>query len=171
MKRNLNNSSAKEMIKDINTMMHGNPKAISFVYEFLWEYTDQDEQRGELPVVPDGTYRVNIKEMRIKETKDKLMFAVSCKIKEGEHKGRLLFFNRVISGNSSPKWTDGQAIKSVCTWLEHLETETIPEFVNYGDFADCILDIFQEVQGKVELEVDWAAKKFNPITIKNVRRK
>lgn len=120
--------------------------------------------------VPDGTYIVTIEKMEIKLTnaKDKLMFAVSCKIKEGEHKGRLLFFNRVISGNSSPKWTDGQAIKSVCTWLEHLETETVPEFVNYGDFADCILDIFQEVQGKVELEVDWAAKKFNPITINEV---
>ena len=52
--------------------------------------------------------------------------------------------------------------------LDKLETETIPEFVNYADFADCVLDIFQEVQGKVEAEVEWAAKKFNPITIKEV---
>ena len=120
--------------------------------------------------VPDGTYIVGFEKMEIKLTnaKDKLMFAVQCKIKEGEHKGRLLFFNRVISGNSSPKWTDGMAIKSVCTWLDKLETETIPEFVNYADFADCVLDIFQEVQGKVEAEVEWAAKKFNPITIKEV---
>ena len=105
---------------------------------------------------------------KLTNAKDKLMFAVQCKIKEGDHKGRLLFFNRVISGNSSPKWTDGMAIKSVCTWLDKLETETIPEFVNYADFADCVLDIFQEVQGKVEAEVEWAAKKFNPITIKEV---
>lgn len=120
--------------------------------------------------VPDGTYIVGFEKMEIKLTnaKDKLMFAVQCKIKEGEHKGRLLFFNRVISGNSSPKWTDGMAIKSVCTWLDKLETETIPEFVNYADFADCVLDIFQEVQGKVEAEIEWAAKKFNPITIKEV---
>lgn len=120
--------------------------------------------------VPDGTYIVGIEKMEIKLTnaKDKLMFAVQCKIKEGEHKGRLLFFNRVISGNSSPKWTDGQAIKSVCTWLDKLETETVPEFINYADFADCVLDIFQEVQGKVEAEVEWAAKKFNPISIKEV---
>ncbi len=120
--------------------------------------------------VPDGTYIVGFEKMEIKLTnaKDKLMFAVQCKIKEGDHKGRLLFFNRVISGNSSPKWTDGMAIKSVCTWLDKLETETIPEFVNYADFADCVLDIFQEVQGKVEAEVEWAAKKFNPITIKEV---
>lgn len=120
--------------------------------------------------VPDGTYIVGFEKMEIKLTnaKDKLMFAVQCKIKEGEHKGRMIFFNRVISGNSSPKWTDGQAIKSVCTWLDKLETETVPEFVNYEDFAGCVLDIFQEIQGKVEAEVDYAAKKFNPITINEV---
>lgn len=120
--------------------------------------------------VPDGTYIVGFEKMEIKLTnaKDKLMFAVQCKIKEGEHKGRMIFFNRVISGNSSPKWTDGQAIKSVCTWLDKLETETLPEFVNYADFAECVLDIFQEIQGKVEAEIEYAAKKFNPITIKEV---
>lgn len=120
--------------------------------------------------VPDGTYIVGFEKMEIKLTnaKDKLMFAVQCKIKEGEHKGRMIFFNRVISGNSSPKWTDGQAIKSVCTWLDKLETETVPEFVNYEDFAGCVLDIFQEIQGKVEAEIEYAAKKFNHITIKEV---
>lgn len=130
----------------------------------------QEAKDTEYVDVPDGTYVVSIEKMEIKLTnaKDKLMFAVQCKIKEGEQKGRMIFFNRVISGNSSPKWTDGQAIKSVCTWLDKLETETIPEFVNYGDFADCVLDIFQEVQGKVEAEVEWAAKKFNRITIKEV---
>ena len=71
--------------------------------------------------VPDGTYIVGFDKMEIKPTKakDKLMFAVQCKIKEGPHKGRLLFFNRVISGNkTSEKWNDGKAIKSVCTWLD-----------------------------------------------------
>ena len=127
----------------------------------------QEAKDTEYADVPDGTYVVSIEKMEIKLTnaKDKLMFAVQCKIKEGEQKGRMIFFNRVISGNSSPKWTDGQAIKSVCTWLDKLETETIPKFINYADFADCVLDIFQEVQGKVEMEVEYAAKKFNPITI------
>lgn len=127
----------------------------------------QEAKDTEYTDVPDGTYIVSIEKMEIKLTnaKDKLMFAVQCKIKEGEHKGRMIFFNRVISGNSSAKWTDGQAIKSVCTWLDKLETDTAPEFVNYSDFADCVLDIFQEVQGKVEMEVDYAAKRFNPISI------
>lgn len=117
--------------------------------------------------VPDGTYDVSFDKMEIKETKagDKLMFAVQCNILEGDQKGRKIFFNRTISGNTSPKWTNGQAIKSVCTWLDKLETETVPEFINYSDFADCVLDIFQEVQGKVGAAVTYKADDFNPITI------
>lgn len=125
---------------------------------------------GAFEDVPDGTYIVGFEKMEIKLTnaKDKLMFAVKCKIKEGEQKGRVIFFNRTITGNTSPKWTDGMAIKSVCTWLDKLETDTIPEFINYEDFAGCVLDIFQEIQGKVEAEVEYAGKKFNPITINEV---
>ena len=129
-----------------------------------------EAKSNEYEDVPTGTYIVSIEKMGIKLTKagDKLMFAVQCKIKEGEYKGRMIFFNRVISGNTSPKWTDGQAINFVCTWLGKLETETKPEFVNYGDFAECVLDIFQEVQGNIEMEVDYDARKeknFNPIKI------
>ena len=90
--------------------------------------------------VPDGTYIISIEKMEIKLTKaqDKLMFAVQAKIKEGEQANRMIFFNRVISGNSSAKWTDGQAIKSVCTWVNKLiaEDDTPVEFVNYADFAE-----------------------------------
>ena len=47
MKRNLNNSSLKEMEQDIAKMLHGNPKAIQFVYTFLWEFTGKkDKERG-----------------------------------------------------------------------------------------------------------------------------
>lgn len=117
--------------------------------------------------VPDGTYDVSFDKMEIKETKagDKLMFAVQCNILEGDQKERKIFFNRTISGNTSPKWTNGQAIKSVCTWLDKLETETVPGFNGYADFADCVLDIFQEVQGRVGATVTYKAKDFNPISI------
>lgn len=120
--------------------------------------------------VPDGTYVVAIEKMEIKETKagDKLMFAAQFKIKEGEYANRMIFFNRVISGNTSPKWTDAQAIKSVITWLNKLETEVEPEFINYEDFSDCVLDIFQEVQNAVEMEVAYKGNAFNPVTINEV---
>ncbi len=118
--------------------------------------------------VPDGKYFVSIDKMEIKETKagDKLMFAVSAKIKEGEFKGRLLFFNRVILGNSSPKWTDAQAIKSVITWVNKMvaEGDAPVEFINYPDFEEQILDVYQSVKDSIEIEMDWKAKNFNPMS-------
>ena len=129
-----------------------------------------DAKVNEFEDVPDGKYIVSIEKMEIKLTKtgDKLMFAVQFKIKEGEYANRMIFFNRVISGNTSPKWTNAQAIKSVITWLSELETEVEPEFINYEDFADCVLDIFQEVQNTVELEVQYKGDAFNPVTINEV---
>ena len=131
----------------------------------------QNATENDFEDVPDGTYVVSIEAMEIKLTKagDKLMFAVQCKIVEGEQEGRMIFFNRVISGNkNTEKWNDGKAIKSVITWLGKLETETVPEFFNYQDFSDCVLDIFQEVKDAIELEVEYKADKFNPISIKDV---
>lgn len=131
---------------------------------------------------PDGIYVVSVEKMEVKLTnaKDKLMFAVQMKIKEAldkdgdsvetNQKGRMIFFNRVISGNSSPKWTDGQAIKSVVTWVNKLlgdDAEAV-EFVNYSDFAEQVLDVFQEIKDAIEVEVDYAAKRFNPVSIKEV---
>lgn len=133
--------------------------------------------------VPDGKYIVSIEKMEIKLTKaqDKLMFAVQAKIKEGvddkgnsvdtDQKNRMIFFNRVISGNKvSENWNDGRAIKSVCTWVNELlgEDEEPVVFVNYQDFADQILDVFQSIQNNIEVEVTYAAKNFNSITINEV---
>lgn len=127
----------------------------------------QEADDSQFEDVPNGVYDVTFDKMEVKPTKkgDKLMFSVQCSILDGEFKKRKIFFNRTISGNTSERWTNGQAIKSVCTWLDKLETQTIPEFVSYADFADCVLDIFQEVQGKVGANVTYDASDFNPITI------
>lgn len=138
---------------------------------------DDVKNAKEYEDVPNGDYIVSVDKMEVKTTKagDKLMFAVQMSIKENSdgsksnQKGRKIFFNRVISGNRvSESWNDGKAIKSVITWLDKLETDLIPEFVNYSDFAELVLDIFQEIQGKVELDVTYKASDFNPVSINDV---
>ena len=129
------------------------------------------QEAPETSDVPKGTYIVSIEKMEIKETKkgDKLMFSVQAKVKEGQHQGRYLFMNRVILGNKNTEtWNDGRAIRGVLTWLEKLDTQTVPEFINYPDFEECVLDIYQEIRNKVELEVDYDADAFDPIKIKEV---
>lgn len=138
---------------------------------------DDVKNAKEYEDVPNGDYIVSVDKMEVKTTKagDKLMFAVQMSIKENSdgsksnQKGRKIFFNRVISGNRvRESWNDGKAIKSVITWLDKLETDLIPEFVNYSDFAELVLDIFQEIQGKVELDVTYKASDFNPVSINEV---
>lgn len=131
-----------------------------------------ESKDSEYDKVPDGTYIVSIVNMEVKETKagDKLMFSVQCRIKEGEHRGRFIFFNRVICGNkATEKWNDGKAIKSVCTWVNKLiDFEDPVSFVNYADFAEQILDVYQEVQHTVELKVSYKEDDFNSIRIQEV---
>ena len=126
---------------------------------------DVEDSKNNFSDVPKGTYIVSIEKMEIGETKDhRPMFKMQCKIKEGEYKNRNLFLNRVIYGTKN----DGSMIQSVITMLDKLQTQTIPEFTGYNNFVTNVLDIFQEVQGKVELEIGYDADAFNSISIKEV---
>lgn len=132
---------------------------------------------GDYEEVPAGTYIVEIEKMEIKPTKEKgePMFSTQLRIiEDAEHNGKFvkncLFFNRKIYGNKeSDKWNDGKAIATVTGWLNKLGTEVIPVFESYSQFADCVLDIFEECKEyKLQLEVEYKPDAFNPISIKEV---
>lgn len=115
--------------------------------------------------IPAGDYTVKIEKMELGATKDgRPMFKVQCRIKDGEFKKWCLFMNRVIYGTKN----DANMIASVVGWLEKLETETVPEFKSYSQFADCVLDIFEEVADAVELDVYYDPEEFNSITINEI---
>lgn len=142
------------------------------------EIKKQMEAAPEFDDVPAGTYRCSIEKMEVKPTKagDKLMFAVQLKIKETldapkKQDKRYIFFNRVICGNkNTDKWNDGIAIKGVCTWINKLlpEGDEGIEFTNYSDFADEVLDIYQDICGSIEVDVKYDPEAFNPINISDV---
>lgn len=115
--------------------------------------------------VPAGDYTVKIEKMELAATKDgRPMFKVQCRIKDGEYKKWCLFMNRVIYGTKN----DANMIASVVGWLEKLDTETVPQFINYSQFADCVLDIFEEVADAIELDVTYDSTAFNSITINEI---
>ena len=129
---------------------------------------------------PAGNYVVRIEKMELKATKDgRPMFSVMMRVVEaGENateavteylshfkaKKPCLFMNRVIYGTKN----DANMIASVLGWLDKLETETKAEFKNYSQFADNVLDIFEEVADAIELDVTYDADKFNSIEINEV---
>ena len=137
----------------------------------------QMEAAPEYDDVPAGTYMAVIDKMEIKETKsgDKLMLAVQMGITETlnapkKQDKRKIFFNRVICGNkTSERWNDGIAIKGVISWIEKLldEGDTI-EFKNYSQFAEEVLDIYQDVCPQISLKINYDPDAFNPIEILEV---
>lgn len=127
--------------------------------------------------VPAGTYRVSIDKMEVEPTKagDKLMFSIGLRIRQTieaprKQDNRLIFFHRVICGNkTTEKWSDSKAIAGVVTWVnEFLHEDEAIEFQSYSQFADEILDVFQNVAGDIELEIKYDPEKFNPISIVDV---
>lgn len=126
---------------------------------------DIEEAKNNSGDIPKGTYIVGIDKMEIKATKDERpMFFIQARVKEGEYKNKCVFMNRVIYGTKN----DASMIQSVITLLDKLETQTIPEFNGYQDFVDVVADIYEEIQGSVECEIDYDKDAFNSISIKEV---
>ena len=125
----------------------------------------------EYPEVTKGKYTTKIDRMEIKPTKNgDPMFSAMLRIQEGQFKNCCIFFNRKIYGNKeSDKWNDAKAVQTVITWLDKLQTETIPEFKSYSQFNDCVLNIFDECeQYGIMLDVEYDPDAFNSIKIIDV---
>ena len=100
------------------------------------------------------------------------MFAVQMGITETlnapkKQDKRKIFFNRVICGNkTTERWNDGIAIKGVISWIKNLlDPEDVLEFKNYSQFAEEVLDIYQDICPSVELTIDYDPDAFNPVDI------
>lgn len=146
------------------------------------QLVDQEELKKQMDAVPEfddvpaGTYITKIEKMEIKETKaqDGLLFAVQMGIVETvsapkDQTKRKIFFNRKICGNRvTDKWNDGVAIKGVISWIEKLLDGETVEFKNYSQFAEEVLDIFQDVCPSIEVKVTYAPDEFNSIVIDEV---
>lgn len=129
---------------------------------------------------PAGNYVARIEKMELAATKDgRPMFKVMLRVVDAgegataevteylshfKNKKPCLFMNRVIYGTKN----DANMIASVLGWLDKLETQAVPEFKNYSQFADNVLDIFEEVADAVELDVNYDPDSFNSIEINEV---
>lgn len=141
------------------------------------ELKKQMEAAPEYDDVPKGIYMAVIDKMEIKPTKagDKLMFAVQMGITETieapkKQDRRKIFFNRVICGNrSTERWNDGVAIKGVISWIEKLldDGDSIT-FKNYSQFAEEVLDIYQDICPQITLKIDYDPDAFNSVVILEV---
>lgn len=141
------------------------------------EIQKQINAAPEFDDVPKGTYMADIEKMEVKETKDGkgLIFAVQMGITETidapkKQDKRKIFFNRKICGNkTTEKWNDGVAIKGVISWIEKIldEDDTIA-FENYSQFAEEVLDIYQDICSEIAVKINYDPDAFNSVTIVEV---
>ena len=135
------------------------------------ELKKQMEAAPEYDDVPAGTYMAVIDKMEIKETKNKdgLIFAVQMGITETINAPKKQDKRKIFGNKTTDKWNDGIAIKGVISWIEKLldEGDTI-EFKNYSQFADEVLDIYQDICPQIALKIDYDPDAFNTVSIVEV---
>ena len=144
------------------------------------EEAKNNAPQGDGLETPAGNYVAKIEKMELGATKDgRPMFKVQMRVIEAgegasdevteylshfKNKKPCLFMNRVIYGTKN----DANMIQSVIGWLQKLEPSMTVEFKTYSQFADLVLDIFEEVADAVELDVAYDAEAFNSISINEV---
>ena len=104
--------------------------------------------------------------MELGATKDgRPMFKAQFRIiDDSKFKKHCVFMNRVIYGTKN----DAAMIASVLGFLNKLEPMVEPEFKNYTQFAQNILDIYEEVEAEVELLVKYDTDGFNNVSVLEV---
>ena len=102
--------------------------------------------------VPHGTYDVEINKMELKLSKnDNPMLSVWFKVLAGEHKGRLIFMNQVI--------TQKFQIHITNEFLRSLDSGIDVKFLDYGQYEQLIMDIHEAIDGKLEYGLEYGETK------------
>lgn len=124
---------------------------------------EQNGGSGDYPEVPVGQYEIKIDKMELKESsKGDPMFSAQFRILSGDHSNQCLFMNQVI--------TQGFQIGIVNKFLRSLDVTDDVEFKDYEQYNNLVMDIMEEVDGKLEFLLDYRkSKKDFPIyTIKDI---
>jgi len=124
---------------------------------------EQNGGSGDYPEVPVGQYEIKIDKMELKESsKGDPMFSAQFRILSGDHENQCLFMNQVI--------TQGFQIGIVNKFLRSLDVTDDVEFKDYEQYNNLVMDIMEEVDGKLEFLLDYRkSKKDFPIyTIKDI---
>ena len=126
---------------------------------------EAQENGDQYAETPDGTYVCKVESLELGQTKDgRPMLKAMFRIVEGDQKKRCLFYNRVLYGTKN----DANMIASAIGFLMKLDSGIDVVFQNYSQFAELVLDIFEEIAGTLEYEVEYEQDAFNSISITDV---
>lgn len=112
----------------------------------------EEAENSEYAEVPLGDYEVKVDNMELKISKSgNPMVSIWFRIVAGEFNNNLLFMNQVIN----MPFQIGIANKI----LRALDPNKNIEFETYSQYANLIMDIYEEIDGKFEYAIKYGEKK------------
>lgn len=112
----------------------------------------EDAENSEYAEVPLGDYEVKVDNMELKISKSgNPMVSIWFRIIAGDYNNNLLFMNQVIN----QPFQIGLANKI----LRALDPNKNIEFETYSQYANLIMDIYEEIDGKFEYAIRYGEKK------------
>lgn len=112
----------------------------------------EDAENSEYAEVPHGDYEVKVDNMELKISKSgNPMVSIWFRIIAGDYNNNLLFMNQVIN----QPFQIGLANKI----LRALDPNKNIEFETYSQYANLIMDIYEEIDGKFEYAIRYGEKK------------
>ena len=118
---------------------------------------------GNYKEVPEGTYEVEVEKLELKASKKgDPMLSCWMKITEGEYKNSIIFYNQVL--------TTGFGLHNANEFLRSLDSGVEVEFVNFKQYHELLLDIFEAVNGNLAYQLEYGknSKGFNTYKIEDV---
>lgn len=112
----------------------------------------EEAENSEYAEVPLGDYEVKVDNMELKISKSgNPMVSIWFRIIAGDYNNNLLFMNQVIN----QPFQIGLANKI----LRALDPNKNIEFETYSQYANLIMDIYEEIDGKFEYAIRYGEKK------------
>ena len=104
---------------------------------------------GDFVEVPHGDYEVKVVKLEVGESKKGMpMGKVWFEVIAGEYKNQKIFMNQML--------TSGFGIHKMNEFLNTLETGITVQFENFNQYADLFKQIFAEIDGKAEYQLNYA---------------
>ncbi|HFJ9285018.1 TPA: DUF669 domain-containing protein [Bacillus toyonensis] len=126
---------------------------------------------GDFEKVPDGQYEVAVEKMELTESKKgDPMLMIWFNIVDGEFEGQKIFYYKVMQPQNDKAW--GYQVHQNNEMLRKLWDckEEDVKFTSFGEYADLILDIHEDIDGKFEylLEKETDKKGYDQFKIVEV---
>lgn len=123
----------------------------------------KNTKSGDFEEVPVGTYEVEVEKLAlVASKKGDPMLSCWFKVLAGDHANSRIFMNQVL--------VKSFGIHSANDFLRSLDSGVDVEFINYSQYGNMIMDVFEAISGSLEYQLNYGKndKGYNTFEIEEV---